>query len=1779
MVKRTLSFVLALTVLVSCLMGIPVMATTADVITDITAGGEYAVKTIMSADDLFKAANFSANGITATRESGKTAITFDANARYNNDITLADFSNVDLSEAMAPGKRVVSLTGTVNLSRLPEAYKLDGYKKIYENFGFGILATTSENATLQYGRFASMRVRSTDDTEKDEETGVETTNGKYNVYVGDPALAIISDDWTQPDTIELKWDFIFTDNAANDGSKDITLQVSGRKQGATEWVVYTPCEANEEEGIAARVLPVKTVPAGKNPFKNIKMSYSVNGSPLTEEGASTGVTGLIAGIKDPLTMTLGGFDMVMEAKNDAAISDLGGKSYEAGAVVPFSFVLPEGYKSAKISVGGQDVKTLDNAAGAYKANLNLSEVSAVGEVEITLSGVGADDATFSKTTKIYVPSATSGSLNTALLTQPVPGGVYQDTVLADNLDILGANAENAVANGTTRTYTAATEANPVATMTFTNDTSNLGNATLSSQIEGVNDKRAVGSTIELAYDVTVIGGNPTSTPNQYFGFSLGTYFGSSSGDTYPTYSGWNLLTTRAGGIYVNGSKILDHDKESATGTTVSIKNVYEILSETSVKCTMYYKKADGTWAQGASQTKTVTDTRLRTIKAWQWMNKTGDTTAACTITYKLSNASLKELGKKTAAIADLSGKNYLPTDTVAVDFVLPEGYRNAELIIGSTKAAAFEGEITKAGAYTATINMAEVKQEGDVPVVLSGSMVDGTPFTQSTKIYLPKSSASNDGLLSTPVIGGYWYNRVVMDNEAFLNRAYTPSSVTYAYDSDAKTASMIVSTSDNYKKFLDLTDLEMNTETSGEVEVYMTVQPTKVSDEQWFPSQSTSSYWCLYLDSYIDGTRVQGAVDKWKGLTTKYTTDGVKVYFPNNGAANPVTWSETTKIPMKFVITKVDGELTMKHYADLGNGWVDGGTNLTSTAASGALTGLGFRFGSNSKDGQIKYIISDTKIVEKTPQTARLKAFCDDESAKAGKAIIDFVLPVGFREAELTIDGVQAAFFGADATAGAYTADVKLNAIDKDSVSVIFSGVMADGSEFTKNATFSIPKLGAGSLDEEIFSEPTYSADKIIMDSESALNRGVTGFTYSYDPATKSATLNNGGAYQTKAKLFDFPKLRLNETQSGSLEINMNVEVKPGSGTEFPTGTGNSAWSMFALSPYIDGTAVEIANLGRYDAGILTFVTAEYAAKDTQLLSWSRLNYSKAVSAVGNKVPVKILVTKDANGITWTQQAKFGDEWVTNNPANTTYTGNGNLTGMRLWIGQNSADASNYVAWNISDVSVVEHTDFTADLSDLSKIFYTQKDTGNVPVKFILPTGYREANILLDGKAIAEFTSSSHLAGNYKSEIALEKLGIGEHEVKLIGKMADGTAFEKATSITIYAATEGADVYALELEEPEMATSVSGGTRSEYSAQTAAWPTYNANTNPNGPFLSQYVVELGADVDFTNGIPGIYLTGNRAQEGSNYNFGEFFNITNLGQTAFMMADGSSVAIPQKKFNLTFRIIIDRPESGYGDIFNIYVYIDGNYAGLVQKTNASYSLGDLYGALSIGFRTKEANAPVSVSKLTWKKYSTISASAELESAKKVVVTFNKDMAEMSDEFITLVDKAGNPVAAEVVVSGKTATITAASDIPAYASVKIGTGVKEADYEFRAYTGTSESTKTRLGEALSQGFEIALGNKPTKTAVYGMTAEKDGNNIVTEVELYALAPETIGKLVVAGYDDNGVMQGIDIQDVATEEEGEAILTLTAEFDGAFASYKVFLWSDIDGAMTPVLAAKPL
>lgn len=1351
----------------------------------------------------------------------------------------------------------------------------------------------------------------------------------------------------------------------------------------------------------------------------------------------------------------------------------------------------------------------------------------------------------------------------------------------------------------------------------------------------------------------------------------------------------------------------------------------------------------------------------------------------------------------------------------------------------------------------------------------------------ATCLFILPVSATEDSVFTYTKDAGYWYDRVVMDNETFLNRSYTFSgnSITYTYSDQTKKATMDVSSSSNYKKFLDLSDLALNTESNGQVEVYVTVQPTKYSEDQWFPSKSTSSYWCLYLDTWIDGTRVQGGADQWKGFTTRYTSSGANVYFPNNGSSNVLSWNDSLEIPVKLVITKNNGALTMKHYADFGNGWIDGGSYLTVSKDSGSLTGLGFRFGSNSKSGWIRYILSDAKVIEKAPQTVRLSdvsgesynlsdkkdvkldfvlpqgvteaslklgeeevadlsgqtagaysgtldlakvaktgtfpvvlsgkangaefsasttitverpqsgsfdktilsdpvaggeftdtviadtldifgenslnavnqtgvrtftyateqnpvatleitgdtqnianvtlsalsndtvhrtvgnridltydvtviggnptsdqyygisvgpylgyssgdthptssgwlllttragglyvngvKICDhDKESATGTTVsvkseieilsstqvkctmyykvpggtwqkgpsqtktvtdtrfrtmkllhwmnkhteetacnityqfsnaslveksstakitdlsdqaytgnelvpVSVYLPANYKEAVLSIDGNDVAGFK-DMAAGAYTATLSIAGLGKSGrMPMTLSGTTADGETFSVSTNFFVAAPAAGSLDEELFSDPvasSYYADKLAMDNAAALNRTVSGFTYAYDSTSQSATVHNGGAYQTKAKLFDFVSLRLNDVESGSLEINMNVEVKPGNGSEYPTGSSSgSAWAIFTLSPIINGTAVD-KGIDRYNAATLAFVTAGYAGAETPLLSADRLAYTNSVPAAGNKVPLKILVTKDADGITWTQQVKFNDKWIAPNAANTTYTGTGDLTGMRLWVGQNATAASSFVSWGISDVSVVEKAATTAEIRDLSAGFYTQYDT--VPVDFNLPTGYKDAMITVDGTPVAVYAAATgDNAGSWQSKLNLKELGkVGAVKIGLKGTMNGGGEFNKSTTINVKAATAGADA----VDNTKAVLADNSGLSSNIAYTNQIWSGTDA-------YLTQYAIEVSADVDFRQIVPTIRFTGPR------YTYGDGYNVYNI-QNRFEFPKG------QYKLKLVFINNNFNTKDGSSSPMNVTAYVDGVCLGTVQiASDNSYPLADRGGKISIVFGkpTGWVDETISVKNITLNKYSLVTVNSVAAVGDNAVsVTFDR---EMESTGISLAKADGTPIAATATVSGKTVTLTAESALPADVKVVFGAGAEEADYQFSGYTGNNTAALTRPGQAITVPFAISANNGAASVQASELKVWESGQNAIIKATVNAIEAGTAAKLVVAAYKNNGgipKMVESQILDITATAAGVSDYAYNVQFDNSYDYFKVFLWNNFGG-----------
>ncbi len=656
----------------------------------------------------------------------------------------------------------------------------------------------------------------------------------------------------------------------------------------------------------------------------------------------------------------------------------------------------------------------------------------------------------------------------------------------------------------------------------------------------------------------------------------------------------------------------------------------------------------------------------------------------------------------------------------------------------------------------------------------------------ATCLFILPVSATEDSAFTYTKDAGYWYDRVVMDNETFLNRSYTPSGVTYAYDSDAKTASMSVSTSDNYKKFLDLTNLELNNESSGEVEVYMTIQPTKVSDDNWFPTKSTSSYWCLYLDSYIDGTRVPGGANQWKGLTTGYSSNGVYVTFPNSSSTK-TEWTESTEIPVKFVITKNNGALTMKHYVNMGNGWIDGGTETTSTAASGSLTGLGFRFGSNSKDGQIKYILSDAQIIEKTPKTVRLSDVSGESYNLSDKKDVklDFVLPQGVTEASLKLGEEEVADLTGQ-TAGAYTGTLDLAQIGKTGTfPVVLSGT-ANGAAFSTSTTLKINRPAFGSLDKSILSDPVAGGDyaeRIAMTNDEFLaadkfSTGNTKVSYSKSGDTNIVgTVTQTGDTSTVAFAGAPDLIRMDQAGTQIVEIQGTVALTNYDYTKVKT--VELQW-IPKLNASTNMTTKDWKSLrNNADGGLYSGsspVKKPYAGEDVQM-KW-RYTFTDSTTA-------------GAKDVTMQHYFRLSDldEWTEAADASTSKTGvtNATIGDIQLRLRLSGSPTEN-ATWVLKNFSVKELASSEAAITDLSDQSYVGNEL--VPVSICLPANYKEAVLTAGDTDIATFKGVA--SGGYTANLSIAGLGkTGRIPLTLSGTTTDGKTFSASTNFYVAAPAAG----------------------------------------------------------------------------------------------------------------------------------------------------------------------------------------------------------------------------------------------------------------------------------------------------------------------------------------------------------------------------------------------------
>lgn len=315
--------------------------------------------------------------------------------------------------------------------------------------------------------------------------------------------------------------------------------------------------------------------------------------------------------------------------------------------------------------------------------------------------------------------------------------------------------------------------------------------------------------------------------------------------------------------------------------------------------------------------------------------------------------------------------------------------------------------------------------------------------------------------------GGQWAKTGLTNAEVLSNKvAFDASATTYAYDKTSQTALIKVDNGNTRGQYIDLTKMNIAAAESGTIELSMTIKPEAYNDENpnFFKDASgENTFFSIYFEMYVDNAAVAIANDKYRGLevinknkAAAANGEAVTVAFPVRDQ-NVVKYTEGMSIPVKYTITKNGEELSAQMSAYINNAWVDGGTNLATTA-TGTLTGIGFRLGSSGRaNGEvIAYRCSDAALTDVAMEAAQFPDLSENYYPNGNELVpVDFVLPKGYTAAAIEVEGTEVATLdSASYPAGAYTAKLDLSKISgKGHLELTFGGALGDGSNFTKTTT------------------------------------------------------------------------------------------------------------------------------------------------------------------------------------------------------------------------------------------------------------------------------------------------------------------------------------------------------------------------------------------------------------------------------------------------------------------------------------------------------------------------------------------------------------------------------------------------------------------------------------------------------------------------------------------------------------------------------------------------------
>lgn len=521
--------------------------------------------------------------------------------------------------------------------------------------------------------------------------------------------------------------------------------------------------------------------------------------------------------------------------------------------------------------------------------------------------------------------------------------------------------------------------------------------------------------------------------------------------------------------------------------------------------------------------------------------------------------------------------------------------------------------------------------------------------------------------------------------------------------------------------------------------------------------------------------------------------------------------------------------------------------------------------------------------------------------------------------------------------------------------------------------------------------------------------------------------------------------------------------------------------------------------------------------------------------------------------------------------------------------------------------TLTELTPTDARIRDLSKGFYTSWDS--VPVAFTLPEGYSNAILAVDGAPIAAMDAATNPSGAYTGDLNLSALGkVGEIKVELTGT-ANGEAFTASTTMTVNPASAGEQIVK---EAKSYQFEANGGADNATKVETSTdedgwvsfkalgggagtfnvgsvWSDYAESSNPNGPFLQTYCVELGAKVDFGNAMPKLGLRVQRMYQNRTTESNQATQSSTASAKRTLLTSEGYTELPMGEFDLKMRVFTLRTvesDTSYNDVYRIYYYIDGvckGYNDFTATTPLSNQKGFMQMTFTNDWTRAETPFPIKVKTLTYNKFSVLDTPTVTvaEDNKTVTVDLGSGIADANK--IVLQKNDGTEVEVEERYSDEDGvTLVAAEVLPADVKVVLTDGVKEADKEVVLWLGTNGTTTpyskigtaTRKGETLSGAMSFNLENTASALAVTDLQVYQSGQSAIVKTTVNATGTATVGKLLVAGYKGTNTpyMTECKTVDATASAAGLEDAIYTVQLDKSFDYVRVFFWSDL-GTMTPL------